>query len=108
MAETKQSGRGPGRAKLTTHRPVQARESAANAYGDEKIWPIVASCAPLVLDDDVDAGAQSITFRVPSGLAQTMDKHLRKLGRVKMSEWLREAILRQLEAEQKALGLLNE
>jgi len=80
----------------------------ANPYGYdlEPAWPLVGYEKPFLIQIPENQGraAAALSIRIPLDLNQTVERHCAKLGVKNLSEWVREAMARQLALEQQYLA----
>ncbi|TSK07797.1 MAG: hypothetical protein FPO08_00340 [Geobacter sp.] len=75
-------------------------------YAVGPTWPLVAYTKPFLIpmpDNQARAGA-ALSIRIPLELNLTMEAHLARLGVKNLSEWIRQALERQLSVEQEFLA----
>ncbi len=75
-------------------------------YNLEKPWPLVSYKKPYIIPvPEIQRKASSaISIRVSYDLNMTIEKHRLSLGILNLSEWVREALERQLSVEQDYLS----
>jgi hypothetical protein len=78
-------------------------------YNLEKPWPLVSYKKPYIIPvPEIQRKASSaISIRVSYDLNMTIEKHRLSLGILNLSEWVREALERQLSVEQDYLSRKN-
>lgn len=75
-------------------------------YAVGPTWPLVGYEKPFLVPISEDQGraAAALSVRIPLDLNRTVELHCAKLGVKNLSEWVREAMARQLALEQQHLS----
>lgn len=75
-------------------------------YAVGPTWPLVGYDKPFLVQIAEDQGraAAALSVRIPLDLNRTVELHCAKLGVKNLSEWIREAMARQLALEQQHLS----
>jgi hypothetical protein len=75
-------------------------------YAVGPTWPLVGYDKPFLVPTAEDQGraAAALSIRIPLDLNRTVELHCAKLGVKNLSEWVREAMARQLALEQQHLS----
>lgn len=79
-----------------------------NPFGYDMVptWPLVSYEKPFLIQVPENQGraAAALSIRIPLDLNQTVERHCAKLGVKNTSQWVREAMERQLALEQQHLA----
>lgn len=102
--------------KKSAHAPEKSRSGAPKSkentqedpfgYDIGPVWPLVSYEKPFLIQTPENQGraAAALSVRIPLDLNLTVERHCAKLGIKNLSEWVREAMARQLALEQQHLS----